>query len=115
MEEVSILCKDVEVSGDTDCILQYFSKKARGISTKTYNFSVVLDLNLVITNKFYQKVSNYMEQGSSILDAGAQVVSGHSRQSFRLFTHLLQDTVPETQPGSISTPSYEVVRGLVLD
>lgn len=73
--EVEIGHKGVLVSGDRECILQYYFKKACGISTKTYNFSLVLDFNLVISNKFYQEVSNFLDQESSTLDAGVLEVS----------------------------------------
>lgn len=73
--EVEIRHKGVLVSGDSDCILQYYSKKTRSAATKTYNFSLVLDFNLVINNKFYQEVSGHMDQEFSVLDGEAPEVS----------------------------------------
>jgi hypothetical protein len=79
VEQVVVRHKGVPVSGDRDCILQYFAKKPRsGVVIKTYNFSTVLDLNLVIENKFFQEVSNHLEQGSNVLDTGVPKVSGSS-------------------------------------
>ena len=73
---MKLLHKGTPVSGDKDCILQYFAKKGHGIS-KIYNFSVVLDLNLVITNELYQDVLLHQEQESDVLETRGPKVSGH--------------------------------------
>ena len=68
--------KGAPVSGDRDCILQYFSKKGCGVS-KVFNFSIVLDLNLVITNESYQDVLLHQGQEPDVLETRGPKVSGH--------------------------------------
>ena len=83
-EEVTIWHKGAPAVGDVDCLLQFFSKKVHGISARILNFSIVLDLNLVIENKLYQEVSNHLEQGYDVLGAGASKVSGNFAQLYDL-------------------------------
>jgi len=111
-----ILHKETPVSGDRDCILQYFLKKAcSGAVTKTYNLSTVLDLNLVIENKFYLEVLHQLDQESDVLGTGALMVSGGLVESCEFSAHLLQGTVTQTQPGrSIVLSSQDVVRVSIL-
>ena len=54
------------VSGDRDCILDYFAKKTRGIATKTYNFSNPLELSLVMKNKHYREACHHQDQESDV-------------------------------------------------
>ena len=46
-------CKGVHITGEKDCIQQYFAKKPRGGVAMTesswqYNFSIILDIHLVV-------------------------------------------------------------------
>ena len=67
--------KGAPVTGDRDCILQYFAKKSgRGVTAKTYNFLLTLELNAVIKHAFYQRAYNYKEQ-EDVSDAEAPTVS----------------------------------------
>ena len=77
MERTSIEHKGVPVFGAKDCILQYFAKKSRsGTGIKTYNFSIPLDLNLVIENAFYEEVFNNEQQQPGASAGEAMKVGG---------------------------------------
>jgi hypothetical protein len=78
-EGVTIEHKGTPVSGDSDCILQYFTKKSRAgtIGPKTYNFHTVPDLTLLIEKKFYDKVIEYLVESDGLV-TGARKVGGSS-------------------------------------
>ena len=86
MGGVTIRHKGVPVSSDKECILHFFSKKARGITVKAYNFSLALELNLVIENKLFQEVLLHLE--SDIPDAGTPEVSEDLTHSCEQSAHL---------------------------
>lgn len=76
MERVAIEHKGVPIFSDKDCILQYFAKKSRGgAAIRTYDFSTVLELHLLIENQFYQEVCEHQEQEFKAPDTSAQKVS----------------------------------------
>ena len=63
IDEVSLEHKGTPISGDKDCILEYFVKRGRaGAVNKGYDFRLTLNIDLLIENHFYEKVSLFQEQ-----------------------------------------------------
>jgi hypothetical protein len=75
---VSIEHRGIGLDGEKDCLLQYLVKKPRkGIAIKTYDFSTILDLHLVVENRFYEEVSLRLEQDLDLPATTALKVSGN--------------------------------------
>jgi hypothetical protein len=78
---VHIECQVVHLIGKRDYLLLCFVKKSRGgaaaKSTRQYDFSVILDIHLVIENSFGQLVLTHREQAFKAADGGGtKVCSG---------------------------------------
>lgn len=79
---MSLEYKGAEISGGKDCLLRYFLKKGRGgTANRTYNFSIVLDLHLVIENQFYEEVCQHQEQELNVPHRTLEVKVGEDFNS----------------------------------
>ena len=61
--------KSDHISGESDCLLTYFVKKPRGGaavagSARRYDFTIILEIYLVIEDEFYQSVEEHRYQAS---------------------------------------------------
>ena len=80
-EEVAhIECKGARVGGDKDCIVQYFVKKPRGRgvagAVRQYDFSLILDVKLVIKGSFFDLVDAHREQALQAAESDLNKVCG---------------------------------------
>lgn len=77
-----IECKGAHVTAEENCILQFFVKKPRGraaaTSTRQYDFSVILDVNLIIKSSFFDAVSAHRDQAIQASEGGVTKVCNHS-------------------------------------
>jgi len=86
-------CKGVQITGEKDCIQQYFAKKSRGGaaaagSNRPYDFSIILDVHLMIKHKFYVSVCSHREQVFQAAEGATQEVCGDYNHVFQFFTVL---------------------------
>ena len=56
--------KGIQITGEKDCIQQYFAEKSQGGvavagSNQQYDFSIILDVYLMIKHKFYMSVCSH--------------------------------------------------------
>ena len=85
MERTYIEHKGIPVSATKDCILQHFAKKSRGgTAIKTYNFSLSLELNLVIENAFYEEFFDQEQQHPGTSATERMKVSGGSTATVQI-------------------------------
>jgi hypothetical protein len=76
-EMTHIECKGFPVKDEKECLLHHFAKKPRGRTETTgrrFDFSVILDIHLVIKGSFYELVNEHREQALQAGEGGANKV-----------------------------------------